>query len=174
MGEEEMILSVSLALFASVFCFVKIYFCDKWSDSLTAGLERDEADEPDTSKMTPTQKDLFGLKQKILDTVIDANGILVGFAWERCFDTAVKDLSDEVEFATNNSVPKTTTRVILACFCAGIIVPAWRWFILPMYIQNGWRTGVVIENEDRMERLVRLFNTWDKEVNEEIKERMTE
>merc|ERR1712176_201473 len=104
--QDEMILGVCLALFASGFCFLKIYGCDKWSDSLTAGLPEDKEDpgNPDLTAMKPSEKYLYELKSKILDTVIDANGILVGFAWERCFDTAVLDLSLEVQNETHGKM----------------------------------------------------------------------
>merc|ERR1719460_3297545 len=108
-----MILGVSLALFASIFCFVKIFVCDKISDGLLANLPKDKEGEPIIEKLKPDEKSLFDLKTKILETVIDSNGVLVGFAWERCFDTAVVDLSKEVSFATNETVPETITRVIL-------------------------------------------------------------
>lgn len=199
---DEMILGVCLALFSSGFCFVKIYFCDKMSDSLVKEIKKqakaekrkresqvaatqatdkkeEEDEEVELALLPPGDRSRFELQQKIMDTVIDANGILVGFAWERCFDVAVLDLAKEVSQKTKNSAISAEsiegiTRVILAVFCAGLIVPAWRWYILPMFTENGWRTGVVIEDENHMHRVKKGFHSWSDSVDHELRERLEE
>jgi len=77
----------------------------------------------------------------VLKVVIRALGILVGFAWEQCFDQAVDDLSDVCP-------NKHLARLVLAAACILIIVPAWKWYVLPMYEQEGWRFGFVFDEDD--------------------------
>merc|ERR550532_1208021 len=167
-----MILAVTLALFASIFCFLKIRLCDFLSDRLTPGNEKEDIKEGVETRKTPFERKMMAAKHAILEKVISANGILVGFAWERCFDTAVKDLAMEVQIFSSGLVPNTLMRVILAGFCSLLIVPAWYLYILPMANQNGWRTGCVIPNLDEMERLHKRFEEWCHDVNLELGEKI--
>jgi hypothetical protein len=97
--------------------------------------------------------------------VIKAIGILIGFSWEQCFDQAVESLAE--------ATPKTmqhTAKMILGLFCVFIIVPAWKWHLLPMAIRDGWKLGFVIDIDDH-----RTSNKWGDIVKhlEDAKKKMT-
>lgn len=81
---------------------------------------------------------------------IKAIGILVGFGWEQCFDQAVGSLSSR---APNPHIAK----MVLALFCVAIVVPAWKWFILPMAVRDGWKFGFVVNDEEE-EKWEMIFN----------------
>jgi len=72
---------------------------------------------------------------------MDAFAILVGFAWEQSFDTSVDAL------ATSTSNPHRS-KFVLSMFCAGLLVPAWKWYMLPFIIKQGWRFGYVTGPHD--------------------------
>eukprot|EP00405_Crypthecodinium_cohnii_P042048 CAMPEP_0206553856 /NCGR_PEP_ID=MMETSP0325_2-20121206/16857_1 /ASSEMBLY_ACC=CAM_ASM_000347 /TAXON_ID=2866 /ORGANISM="Crypthecodinium cohnii, Strain Seligo" /LENGTH=994 /DNA_ID=CAMNT_0054053865 /DNA_START=50 /DNA_END=3030 /DNA_ORIENTATION=+ len=77
----------------------------------------------------------------VLKRVIRSLGILVGFSWEQCFDEAVESLSEVMPWPH-------LSRFLLALFCIIIIVPAWKWYVLPMSEQNGWKFGFVVNHQD--------------------------
>jgi hypothetical protein len=93
--------------------------------------------------------------------VIQGMGIFIGFAWEQCFDVATESL------ATILPHPHVS-KMGLCLLCAAIIVPAWRWWILPMVLREGWKFGFVIEPDDKVwekvfeaggERLTKIVDT---------------
>jgi len=59
-----------------------------------------------------------------LSRIILALAIGIGFAWEKCFDMAVTSIAD----ATSRPA---WSKVGLAVLLASVVIPAWRWFILP-------------------------------------------
>jgi hypothetical protein len=121
-AENDMVVSVTLALSISLVSFGCIRLLDLLADADCTGDRTDDA-----------------IKQ-----IIRAIGILVGFGWEQCFDVAVEELSE--------SMPKKTqhgTKMMLGLFCVCIITPAWRWHLLPFALRDGWRFGFVIDHEDR-------------------------
>eukprot|EP00929_Paragymnodinium_shiwhaense_P080422 TRINITY_DN41942_c0_g1_i1.p1 TRINITY_DN41942_c0_g1~~TRINITY_DN41942_c0_g1_i1.p1 ORF type:complete len:650 (+),score=191.55 TRINITY_DN41942_c0_g1_i1:69-1952(+) len=61
---------------------------------------------------------------KTLRILIESLGILVGFSWEKCFDTAVSSLSSA-------SPNPAYVKLLLAIGLAAIVVPARNWYILP-------------------------------------------
>eukprot|EP00928_Gymnodinium_smaydae_P071663 TRINITY_DN55199_c0_g1_i1.p1 TRINITY_DN55199_c0_g1~~TRINITY_DN55199_c0_g1_i1.p1 ORF type:complete len:585 (-),score=144.49 TRINITY_DN55199_c0_g1_i1:105-1859(-) len=119
--DDQMLLGVVLALFISFASFTLIVFLDWLADK----------------DWTPEKVDCT-IKQ-----LIGAIGILVGFAWEQCFDGAVEAL------ASVEPVPayRHLLKMALALFCVAIIVPAWRLYMLPMVIREGWRFGFVVDHE---------------------------
>lgn len=72
---------------------------------------------------------------------MDAFALLVGFAWEQCFDTSV----DALAHATDNP---HRSKFVLSIFCAGLLVPAWKWYMLPYILKKGWRFGYVTQPGD--------------------------
>mmetsp|Transcript_30040 Transcript_30040/g.48452 ORF Transcript_30040/g.48452 Transcript_30040/m.48452 type:complete len:499 (+) Transcript_30040:2-1498(+) len=56
-------------------------------------------------------------------------GLLVGFSWERCFDASLDGLAKHRDFGT---LSPEVSRVVLAIALALLVLPAWKWFILPM------------------------------------------
>jgi len=115
--EDDMLLQVSLAMFFSMTCFTCIRGLDMIAD-WHLGMEVDHT----------------------IVQIISAVGILIGFSWEQCFDVALDSLSRVFP-------SRQIAKMGLAVFCAGILVPAWRWWILPMVLKEGWRFGFIIEPE---------------------------
>jgi len=77
----------------------------------------------------------------VIEQVIAALGTLVGFGWEQCFDQAVESLSDVMPMPH-------VSKLLLGLFCVIIIVPAWKWYVLPMSEAAGWKFGFVIDHKD--------------------------
>lgn len=75
-----------------------------------------------------------------LRLIISALGMLVGFSWERCFDAAVGGLSQGHDGGKHwlrgahehhRQVPAAVCNLILAVILAILVLPAWKWYILP-------------------------------------------
>eukprot|EP00928_Gymnodinium_smaydae_P012084 TRINITY_DN14399_c0_g4_i1.p1 TRINITY_DN14399_c0_g4~~TRINITY_DN14399_c0_g4_i1.p1 ORF type:complete len:632 (-),score=170.94 TRINITY_DN14399_c0_g4_i1:254-2149(-) len=80
---------------------------------------------------------------------IKAISILVGFAWEQCFDEAVGVLA--------SATPEPhAAKMLLALFCVIIIVPAWRLYLLPMALKDGWKFGFVVDEEEIEEKFASI------------------
>merc|ERR1712130_939009 len=77
-----------------------------------------------------------GLRQ-----IMFAIGLAVGFAWEQCFDKSVDSVAEATEDSKLFLVNPATTKVALAIGCAGLLVPAWRMYILPFVHHQGWQYG---------------------------------
>lgn len=91
-------------------------------------------------------RDLPGdLIDKGCDQVIDALGLVVGFAWEKCFDAAVEVIVDQEKEAGYN--PHLLRITLTVCICL-ILVPGWRYYILPRQDE----VKELSEEEDRKEQ----------------------
>lgn len=102
--------AVISALAAATLAFLLIFVLDKVADMHLEDVEVDQA----------------------LRGMITGLGMLVGFSWERCFDASVGGLARyEVLFGMSPPV----NRVLLASFLALMVLPAWKWYILPMLHQ---------------------------------------
>eukprot|EP00933_Yihiella_yeosuensis_P036245 TRINITY_DN29996_c0_g1_i2.p1 TRINITY_DN29996_c0_g1~~TRINITY_DN29996_c0_g1_i2.p1 ORF type:complete len:1305 (-),score=357.71 TRINITY_DN29996_c0_g1_i2:106-3987(-) len=81
----------------------------------------------------------YKVANKELDKVIDnsiralitALGILIGFSWERSFDSAVGGLAKDV-----SGVSPPVMKLLLAILLAGMVIPAWKWYILSAVKQH--------------------------------------
>eukprot|EP00933_Yihiella_yeosuensis_P080700 TRINITY_DN94167_c0_g1_i1.p1 TRINITY_DN94167_c0_g1~~TRINITY_DN94167_c0_g1_i1.p1 ORF type:complete len:717 (-),score=128.34 TRINITY_DN94167_c0_g1_i1:157-2307(-) len=65
--------------------------------------------------------------RKAVQSVVNALGVLIGFSWEKCFDSAVDNTAEK----ESHILPAALTKLVLAVVLAVIICPAWRWYILP-------------------------------------------
>merc|ERR1719375_2160383 len=101
---EETLLRVVLAMTTSFLAFIVIFFLDKIADMDATGEGADEA----------------------IKTIIEALGILVGFAWEQSFDVAVDSVTERVTI-----FPEATTKLLISLLLVSIVLPAWRVHILP-------------------------------------------
>jgi len=119
-GNNATLLGVVLAVSLSGACFLSIYFLDKLADA----------------EFTPEAVD------NAIVQMISAIGILVGFSWEQSFDAAVAALASRT---TNPHMAK----LFLALFSVLLLAPAWKQYILPMVIQNGWRFGFICTHVTR-------------------------
>lgn len=142
---DPMLLAVVVALFLSFASFSWILVLDKIADAEWTGEKADE----------------------IIIQIIAAIGILVGFAWEQCFDAAVDAL------ASVSPAGALATKCVLTTFCVVIIVPAWRWWMLPMVIENGWQFGFVVTHaklEMAFELLTEEYEEQMKKMNEAMED----
>lgn len=131
--EEKMLLQLELATAVSLLAFFAIWVLDKLADLDATGDETDHA----------------------IIQVIGGFSILVGFAWEQCFDRAIEVIAFNQEEV--NHVPPLMSKLLLAAICICIIIPAWRTWILPMVLREGWRFGFVIDGSDK--RWSRVFRS---------------
>jgi len=88
---------------------------------------------------------IFGLERleeshlsEDLDTsvqhLIMSLAIMIGFSWERGFDVALDTIAKRFSFAFFAGAKNFTGAVVLllAIILSGVVLPAWRWYILPM------------------------------------------
>lgn len=66
-----------------------------------------------------------------LRTFIEAFGILIGFSWEKSFDAAVGGLAEDPRIPCSPPVAK----LLMALVLAGMVIPAWKWYILSTVYQ---------------------------------------
>lgn len=119
---QMMLINAILALSLSVVCFFVVRLLDLLVDMDCTGDDIDHA----------------------LIMVIGAVGILIGFSWEQCFDEAILSVASVAPDDTELLI-----RVFLTVFCIMVIVPAWKWWILPMVQKEGWRYGFVVMHEEK-------------------------
>mmetsp|Transcript_74612 Transcript_74612/g.139311 ORF Transcript_74612/g.139311 Transcript_74612/m.139311 type:complete len:588 (-) Transcript_74612:149-1912(-) len=117
-GGDPMVLALCVALAISIVAMLTIIPLDYLADLDFTGEKTDKA---------------------IIQT-IRGLGILIGFSWEQCFDAAVGSLASGFGNAA------ATVKLAMAIFVVFIIVPAWHMYILPYMIEQGWKTGFVVED----------------------------
>eukprot|EP00930_Biecheleria_cincta_P018395 TRINITY_DN14346_c0_g1_i2.p1 TRINITY_DN14346_c0_g1~~TRINITY_DN14346_c0_g1_i2.p1 ORF type:complete len:726 (-),score=152.06 TRINITY_DN14346_c0_g1_i2:71-2218(-) len=118
--EDPMLLGVVLTMVITIGSLCSIRLLDLLADADFTGERADDA-----------------IKQ-----LIKAIGLLVGFGWEQCFDQAIVSLSSACPY-------KHSAKLVLGLFCVSVIVPAWKWYILPMAVKEGWKFGFFIDDEDK-------------------------
>lgn len=99
-----MMQEITVALFVTAMALALIFVLDKVEDMEATGQAVDSA----------------------CRAVIKAISVLIGFSWEKAFDTAVADFTEAVTF-----FPHPLTKLFLAVLLAALVVPAWRMHILP-------------------------------------------
>jgi hypothetical protein len=123
--QDNMVLAMCLTLVVSLVSFSLIRLLDVIADMDCTGARTDLS----------------------IIQVIRAIGLVVGFAWEQCFDQAVVSLSSAVAWPH-------LCKFVLAMFCVWIIVPAWYKYILPMAVTENWKWGFLVQDlEDPREQL---------------------
>lgn len=80
-------------------------------------------------------RDSDGLKS--LRKLMNVMGILVGFSWEGTFDLAEESISEATPYPNASAF-------ILASVSVVVLIPAWRWYILPYVHQDGWKHGFIV------------------------------
>eukprot|EP00435_Cladocopium_sp_Y103_P013642 s419_g3.t1 len=165
---EGSLKAVVSALLVTCVAFVFIFGIDKVADMHFEDAELDQA----------------------LRLIISALGMLIGFSWERCFDAALGGLSSGVDDQGANgstisrhhlglgSLPPPVCNLLMAVALAVLVLPAWKWYILPSLHSHGCHsasaTGSVEDAEEPPEDLgneTRLFGRFQQgcEGGEEVK-----
>ncbi|CAK0825830.1 unnamed protein product [Prorocentrum cordatum] len=78
----------------------------------------------------PQLKDNFKEIFKFLRSTERGMATLIGFAWEQLFDLAVVSISHAD--SASQVVPPCVTKLLLALVLAGMVIPSWRLYILPL------------------------------------------
>lgn len=129
---------VITAMILTIIGFLVVFLLDRQADAVEAKMVA-------SPSKNQQQIDEYRERQKkaIRGTVL-AIGVLIGFGWERCFDAAVDSTAEQ----DAKIVPPTLTKVGLALVLASIVLPAWRWYILPVVKELG---GFEEEEEEEEE-----------------------
>merc|ERR1719379_244454 len=118
-GDDTM-LCVVLALVLSALCIASIFALDHLADAEWTGDEVDDA----------------------IREIIRVMGILIGFSWEQTFDAA------EGALAAVLPCPHLA-KLGFACFSVVILIPAWRFHLLPMVVSHGYKFGFILSDVDK-------------------------
>lgn len=108
----DTIRAVSLALFLTIVCYLMIFVLDKLADADWTGPEIDAT----------------------ITDLIKGLGILIGFSWEKSFDAAVTVSAQNM---ASGYVPRCAVKLLLSILLCSLVIPAWRWYILPELQQLG-------------------------------------
>jgi len=103
---------IVLNLFVTAVALALIFLLDKVADLDSTGHEVDTA----------------------ARSVIKAIAVLIGFSWEKAFDTAVESIAETIE-ALDRRMSPSLTKLALAVLLAATVIPAWRMHILPTIIE---------------------------------------
>jgi hypothetical protein len=101
--EDSALLKVILACLLTVYAFVLIFALEKLASLEATGPKADQA----------------------IYTVMGSLGILVGFTWEQAFERSVSTVVQ-----ANPSAPEPLLKAGLALFLVGMVLPAWRMYII--------------------------------------------
>jgi len=143
---EPQLLSVVLALVLSAVCMGAILPLDKLADA-------DWTDEHvDTA----------------IRSIMSAMGLLIGFGWEQCFDAAVDALARESAGGAIKVINQHTTKLALTVFCAGLLVPAWKWYMLPFIVGKGWEAEYPLRVATSVAKKMASGETKHEDANEEV------
>lgn len=80
-------------------------------------------------------------------TVIDAMSIFIGFAWEQTFDESVDNLAEFTRKYGGSHAP-AFAKLVIGSGCVGVVFMAWKLYILPFVVKEGWKFGFVFSKRD--------------------------
>jgi uncharacterized membrane protein len=105
---------VVVAIVVSALSFILIFFLDKLADSEKTS---DAVDE-------------------LIVIVIGSFGIMIGFSWEQSFDTGVEVIAEAF-----SEESKHWMQLLITLMLAGVVLPAWKWYILPNLLHASHHGG---------------------------------
>jgi hypothetical protein len=151
-GMDEL-LSVTLAMAISIISFILLIALDRVADQDSGEVVSKYPNFFKKELAKYSEKEVaekFDEKiDKSIRQIMVAIGLAVGFAWEQCFDKSVDSVAEATEDSKFFLVNPATTKVALAVGCAGLLVPAWRMYILPFVHQKGWQYGWTVNLVDK-------------------------
>lgn len=143
LGKEsnESVLAVVLALEVSVIAWIIIRILDKLADQ----------------DWTPPSVDDSIVK------VIDAISLFVGFAWEQTFDSSVDSLAHDFRSETPywGRHNPAFAKFIIGSSCCFVVFMAWKLYILPFVVKQGWQFGIVLSKDDIVSNATKLVKLED-------------
>lgn len=150
-GEDEF-LSVSVAMVTFFIMMFGLIPLDSLADASWTGPKADRA----------------------IRSLMEAMALLIGFAWEQCFDTSVDALAEKSDGLTDDFpfINSHTTKMFLSLFCACLLVPAWKWYIIPFMLAKGWKFGYAFNFEQLAEVAKQMIEADDEE-EEEVEEELS-
>jgi len=142
-GQYGVLGNVITACFLTFLSFTVMYFLDKEADKVEESMDLEGKETPQNVTA------LHGRKKVAMRATVLAIGVLIGFAWEKCFDVAVNETAEKE--AQAGIVPPSLVKVALALMLATLVVPAWRWYILPVVRELGGFDEEGEEDEEKGE-----------------------
>jgi len=114
-GKMMATLTVVLALVCTSVAFFLIFGLEKLEEALQGGAGGGELD-------------------RSVHALILSLAVLVGFSWERSFDVSLDLIAERLSSTMLEGSHDSTGLVVfaLACILCAVVLPAWKWFILPM------------------------------------------
>jgi FtsH-binding integral membrane protein len=100
---------------------------------------------------------------KAIEAIMVAISTLVGFSFEQCFDKSVDSLAEKSNSLHVPHVNQHTSKFVLSIFCSGLLVPAWKKYMLTAIQDQCWRYGYLHDlpryeqDDDKKERLTHLI-----------------
>jgi len=124
-GEEEM-MAVALALLISAVCLGGILPLDKLADQDWTDEHCDMA----------------------IRSLMEAMAILIGFAWEQCFDASVDQIAQKTNEMDIDGLNQHSVKFFLTLFCCILLIPAWKMYMIPFMVAEGWKYDFPLRIED--------------------------
>lgn len=137
-GNPEL-LAVCLALVLSVGSMFAIIPLDKVADWAKQRAQQ-------KARASGKEKANENSIDKSIRVIIDSMGLLIGFGWEQCFDASIDILTEETHHSGIPGINPKSTKLLLSFFCAGLLVPAWRLYIVPFIVEKGWQASHPIKD----------------------------
>jgi len=75
-----------------------------------------------------------------------AMSIFIGFAWEQTFDESLDGLAERSR--TYSPHAPAFAKLIVGGGCVGVVFIAWKWYILPFVVKQGWKFTYVYSKHD--------------------------
>lgn len=82
-----------------------------------------------------------------IKVVIDAISVCIGFAWEQTFDVSVDTLANSIRPIGGKKSP-AFAKFAIGSLCCSVVFLAWKWYILPFVVKEGWKFGFVFTGSD--------------------------
>jgi len=124
-GEEEM-MAVALALLLSAICLGGIIPMDWLADQDWTDEHCDNA----------------------IRSLMQSMAILIGFSWEQCFDASVDQIAERTDEMGIHGLNTHTVKAGLTLFCCILLIPAWKMYMIPFMVAEGWNYSFPLKIQD--------------------------
>lgn len=90
-----------------------------------------------------------------IEAVIGALSLLIGFAWEQTFDTAVDSIANSFRPSQGRRAP-AFVKFVVGSFCCTIVFFAWKKYILSYVVREGWNFHIVMTKRELISAATKL------------------